>query len=111
MKPLRLLSFLEPPPRTPGAVLARARKLIEQKGWTQGCFSDPAGGLCSTAAINHASGNTQLRRGAYTAFERANDMRPTSDWGQIVQWNDTQGRTKAEVIEAFARAESFARNR
>lgn len=41
----------DPGPLTPAAVLLRAADLIEEHGWTQDYYCDPAGAICAATAI------------------------------------------------------------
>jgi len=101
------------------AVLAEARRLISEVGWTQDAMARAAGLLidpmapnadcfCSVGAIKRASGDTSDsaigHHGAWEALSR------TTNSESVMEWNDTPGRTKEEVLAAFDRAIAKASN-
>jgi hypothetical protein len=88
-------------------VLAKARKLIEQRGWTREAYCK-AGRLCAIGAIRFASNGDEtdgsgISRKAEIVFAEAVGTRAT------LNWNDRQP-SKKPVIEAFKRAEQIARS-
>ena len=101
--------------------LRRARALID-RGWAQGEYvaeaflSDVIAGdyngpchVCATGAIGVAVGDYP---DAYAAEELVNKLADAigveRNIGAIEVWNDTEGRTQAEVLAAFDRAIELA---
>lgn len=95
--------------------LARSRELVE-RGWCQDESAADARGRpvasCSDAAVSFCMVGATFRA-CGNGFD---DARAT--WGYIEaaigttaieDWNDTPGRTQAEVVEAFRKAEAIAR--
>ncbi len=95
--------------------LDKARALIE-KGWTQGASargkskrqvelnSPSAVCFCASGAINRAAPRFG---GVYAAASEA--LKRAIGQRFIVAWNDAEGRTQAEVIQAFKEAAALAR--
>lgn len=82
-------------------VLRRAGDISRERGWCQGWFNNESGAVCAWGGMNLASG-----------AERATQCitpRETMDWFAMVvdspdwthSWNDTLGRTHAEVLIAL----------
>jgi hypothetical protein len=94
----------------------KAYELIEQNGWCQGeaarndegryvaTLSDSATQFCALGAIYRVYGNCQADK-MYKEFAKAMNFLDTDYSSEIVRWNDTQGRTKEEVVEALRRAD------
>lgn len=84
-------------------VLIAARALIEKpENWAQGInarLSSPP--HCAGAALIKAKTGERLEDDALAAAFQA--LRPAIS-GDIVQWNDTPGRTHSEVLAAFDKA-------
>lgn len=101
-------------------ILKEARRLIDEKGWTQGAFArdisgSPAsnpGSMIATrfcvagaclAASSRLEGDpdqdrTRVRLSALGLFREVNDVAETP------AWNDAPSRTKDDVLRAFDRA-------
>jgi len=97
----------------PSVLLAKAKKVIETKGWCQGEYHKEGDGYC-----------------LYGALFKAGKVEPDSEYGEklaesvvpflehavpearsdvlykakMVSWNDTEGRTKKQVLAAFDKA-------
>lgn len=97
------------------AVLMRAADIVESDGWTQGAYCRN-GAFCTMGAIEKAVGyrfviDPTVTNGAYLDHKSVTDKKAVAvgaafaavaltvdnDLG-IAGWNDTTGRTKAEVI-------------
>jgi len=85
--------------------LAKARELLEEKGWCQGTLRDEQGRLCVTGAIIVSSGG--YPRLAY----KMTDILSKKLGEDLTHWNDTFGRTKEEVIALLKEAEASAATR
>lgn len=87
-------------------LLRAALALLRENGWCQGRSQNEAGQFCSNGAIMEAN----KREGGYYdgvgALHRMNEVLGLSgiDGDSLVGWNDTPGRTWAEVEDAFVRA-------
>ena len=82
------------PARTPREVLVAARWILERHGWIQHALRGPCG-FCMRGAMGSVMCvNEDVR---WLALE----LLPQ---GCFTGWNDTPGRTKAEVLAAFDRA-------
>ncbi len=85
-------------------LLTLARDLLRLHGWTQLVERDPGGSYCLSGALLEAAGDDDVlyRRALRTLGERLNV--PACSLGgfgchcAIVNWNDTMGRTKFEVL-------------
>lgn len=99
---------------TPADVLRAARAKIE-RGWIQGwLFRDPDG-HCSNfiyfqkrACAWCASGALMASSDAGSARERAYSFLYSVTGPSIPEWNDAEGRTQAEVLQAFDAAIALA---
>jgi len=85
-------------------LLTQARDLLRAHGWTQLVEKDPGGRYCLSGALLEAAGDDDVlyRRALRTVGERLNV--PACSLGgfgchcAIVNWNDTLGRTRFEVL-------------
>jgi uncharacterized protein (TIGR02266 family) len=85
-------------------LLTQARDLLRAHGWTQLVEKDPGGSYCLSGALLEASGDDDVlyRRALLTVGARLN-VQACSLGGfgchcAIVNWNDTLGRTRFEVL-------------
>lgn len=81
----------------PHPVLARARRIIEIRGWTQGFREKPGGALCAERAIEIAA---QGQAGAAWDAMRELMNRIAAETGEVLSvpsWNDTR-RDRTEVL-------------
>ena len=79
-------------------VRERAAQLIEECGWSQGCYVSDAGGYCISGALGRASNADRLSglgTPAYREIERELDVH------LLDHWNDEPGRTVEEVLAAL----------
>lgn len=103
------------PRETVAAVLERAADLIELEGrWTRkemardrnGRYAEPrspkAVCWCMAGAAHHVAGDTM------SAIIAVNQMRRVT-LGSVSLWNDTPGRTQAEVVTALRTAARLAK--
>ena len=78
-------------------VLEQAAELIRRHGWVQRKYGTTGEGYCIIGAIiavpKHESG--------YPAIEA---LREELGGQSVMLWNDTEGRTKEEVLELLERA-------
>lgn len=104
-------------------VLDRAADLIEPEGaWTQGCFARRDDGMpavvdakdatcfCARGAIMRVQGSGTYTSAAEVFFAHHGLGRNNGYIAlSIVNWNDTAGRTQAQVIAKLREAASLAR--
>lgn len=97
----------------PSEVIREARNQLFERGWHQGGYEGPDGSVCMAGAVNAAlTGRPRLLASESNATFALIDavrapLEAASD-GHVPHFNDTEGRTFDEVIEAFDRAEKFA---
>lgn len=88
-------------------LLNKAKHLIENVGWHQGCFStvDSNGnvcGYCVMGALRQARDeNDDLFMEYSAAYHYIMDRLGVNTRVEIYQYNDDQGRTKEEVLALF----------
>lgn len=109
-------------------VLARAKQLIETHGWVQGDYGGEDCGFCLFGAIDEATerlasdiqnaggdaGGFRGMHGTYPAMRRLKSLLPmvsdpyddeaVSAQQGVIQWNDTDGRSKEEVLALLTEA-------
>jgi hypothetical protein len=103
-------------------ILREAARLIRERGWTQrrnaatasGEAADPpytdAVCFCAEGAIVRAKMDAAPRLGPrrFDAHDAAMDAMRVAIGARVVhRWNDTDGRTREEVLDAFERAETW----
>jgi hypothetical protein len=89
---------------TTSEILNGAADLIESKGWRQGlACNSPLGLLCVGEALDEVAGD-----GAYIDRRITSALLPYGS--SVVEWNDTPGRTKEEVIQALRAAAKEAQS-
>lgn len=88
--------------------LTTARDTIGHEGWTQGKFA--IGGLCARAALQTAiEAKAGTEATGYVARSCLNlILRSRGEHRDVINWNDTRGRTRAEVLDLFTDAADFA---
>lgn len=96
-----------------GRVMRSARRRLEREGWSQASRGGATGpGPCAAWAICLATHKLKDVPSdvAILAFANHNDLpfrKPDYTGSQrTTSWNDTPGRTKAEVLAAFRKAEA-----
>ena len=108
MKPMKRMKRT---PMSTKRVLQNAIVLLETAGWCQHVGKDKDGQYCAVGAINHV-----LRR-ATKPMDKYDDARDTVQTAirahkfrqsGVVSWNDTKGRTKAQVLNVFRTAIQLA---
>lgn len=96
-------------------ILIDAKTLLETQGWTQKAYARDKDGnttpaipglgepvcFCSVGALLHAGGNADLALDI--ASDCLRDVLPGRDFS-IIDFNDTPGRTKQEVLDVFQKA-------
>jgi len=86
--------------------LRRAADLIEEHGWVQGEYGNKRKGYCVIGAL----GREALPMTYHDAVVRLDAALPdtfpekTSRFQRLVEWNDTPGRTRDEVLQLFRKA-------
>jgi hypothetical protein len=108
------------------ADLRAAADVLERDGWTQEAYHDDRGCHCALGAIAVVTGFHDLQRGPYSdgewpelgcmvggrpgaaAEQLAEFLRGVSSAHVVVQFNDEDGRTAAEVIAALRAAADAA---
>lgn len=96
-------------------LLNEAFKLLETKGWIQKATSNSKG-YCSLGALSTAR-NKMIKKAmvSYTSlspfdtiyWKAKEKLRKVVGGGSIIHWNDTTGRTKEEILEAFRKAKEL----
>jgi dienelactone hydrolase len=81
--------------KTAQQIRNEAADLIERWGWVQGRFGNKAVGFCLGGAIYNVAGATDEE-----TTQALNSVRSSLQWGNtpLSDYNDTPGRTKAEVL-------------
>lgn len=88
--------------------LRHALALLERDGWCKGVSRDAEGRRCTLGAINAAlcldegADTTEAGLAAVRALRVSGEGTPYRRF--VVDWNDAEGRTEAEVLEAFRAA-------
>jgi len=93
-------------------VLERAADLIEPVGaWTQDMYRVPGKDcFCAVGAVGMVLGKGKWIGGrAAEDFVDANSKLFGMDASDLEEWNDTPGRTQAEVVAALRQAAALAR--
>jgi hypothetical protein len=90
-------------------VLVKAERLLRTNGWCQGMAKDPKGRFCSIGAINESMKNGVVlpAMNARVYVEMAIQQARFRN-RHIIAWNDTHGRTKAQVLKVFRAAIKLA---
>lgn len=90
---------------TAATVLKRARELIEQ-GWVQGDFRqrDEQGNMrfCAIGALDEAASNVEWS--TKDNAREALDKSLRNGYHDVIEYNDADGRRKADVLKLFDRA-------
>lgn len=91
-------------------VLVAARNYLEREGWAQGHWPDFGEWIYPPDSPNATCASNVLKRLECDEPERWKARRELlkaigrDDVADIFRWNDTPGRTKAEVLAAFDKA-------
>jgi hypothetical protein len=98
--------------------LIRARQILAEDGWCQGVLWDDRGRVCAIGALLKGhdlpwqDDRSQILPAVGVLVE-ANQLAPAVEHGyspeallqiSVVTWNNAEGRTKEEVLDAFDRA-------
>lgn len=91
------------------ALLRKAKEVLQQRGWTQGHFSDGQS-YCSLGAVRMARfGNAyETPMVAMDVYYYACDVLDLACGGHIVSYNDKMFRAKDDVLGIFDRAIELA---
>lgn len=104
-------------PRALADILNAAADLIERVGWTQDQWARTADGstaqqdgsdaacFCLWGAVQHVCGNDDSQTDDALAVFRAATGIQT-----YIEWNDTKGRTREEVVAALRQSAEYARD-
>ena len=81
---------------TTGEVRERAARLLEERGWCQGCSVDSRGRVCLIGALAYTAGLTynlckELRQELQQEY-------PGENIDSLACWNDAQDRTISQVL-------------
>ena len=97
-----------------GKIYLDAANLLEKKGWCQNRSSNPKGQVCMGEALYRATfGKPELNSSEYylscgtperEKWDSVHTALSKFIGRDIVNWNDTTGRTKTEVIEKLREA-------
>lgn len=82
--------------------LAIGRQAVSELGWIQGQESS-ADGVCLVGGMVSLG---SVPRSAFEFLAKAVDL---DDWRRLDEWNDTPGRTVADILDAYTMAEKLAR--
>lgn len=108
--------------------LTEARDLLINEGWTQGIYFEVLddSGVCHRCAMGalrqydtddespHAIATMDVQNILLQAMRQVSNDHPDGpeyDFLSVIEWNDTVGRTKEQVIEAFNKAIELAKAR
>lgn len=80
--------------------LIKARALIKDHGWVQNQPGSHRDGFCMIGALAEICPMRQPD----VFFEAVDALRDTTGYMHVTSFNDAEGRTKEEVIQAFDRA-------
>jgi Tfp pilus assembly protein PilZ len=101
----RYIDSLLRDPKAPAArLLSIARDLLREKGWTQLYPKDSKGSYCLTGALREAAGSDRhLYRAALRSVGSRLNVEGCGMGGfdchcAVIGWNDTEGRTRQQVI-------------
>ena len=86
--------------KDPDHVLMLAASLIEHYGWVQHKYGNEMDGYCLAGAVGKAM-NMLGEVHDIGHWKRVTALVPASE---VIVWNDTEGRTKQEVIDVLMRA-------
>lgn len=105
----RVVETAPTPQVTTRDVLHRAADLLEEFGWCQGQMYD-GGRFCFAGAVHQAWRDYGLPPKVDALGLDADDWVSVLgiSWGHFVGWNDTPGRTKAEVVARLRDAANSA---
>jgi hypothetical protein len=100
---------LAPPPENPVVQILREARVLLEKGWCQGvlssCYENGAPTrFCMIGAIDQAARTIAYRdhNTPYSISAYAHDtVRKVLCVPRVSDWNDTRGRTKAQVLEVM----------
>ena len=79
--------------------MMRPSEKIERDGWCQGEFVSSDGRVCATRAVYSSLGSREEGDSFLMAVTRRLEK-------SLIHWNDTQGRTKEEVIALLKEVEA-----
>jgi hypothetical protein len=88
-------------------VLRRAKREIEERGWTRRKYVDEDGRLCVYGAINLAAGGDPTYPWPMTADRAVRKLQAITGYTFLDDWNDTQPSVEP-VLAAFDRAIALA---
>lgn len=81
--------------------LKKARQLIAERGWIQGAGGDLDRGVCAYSAVYFAKGESYATFAEEIQLARTLPDSNFSTLSKIITFNDTEGRTKEEVLKLF----------
>lgn len=112
----------------PSEILKTAATEIETRGWAQHAFTNSDGNICAMKALTRTKNSvfSYIDREAFLvhvrAFKQAKvflaqtlaqatgcPVQEADSRGIIMDWNDAEGRTATEVLDAFRHAAKLAR--
>ncbi len=76
--------------------LLNARTLLATEGWCQGEYQSAAGSYCAYGAISEGSDGWMV-----PVITAADAIKETVGEQNLVAWNDSPRRSKAQVLKAF----------
>ena len=85
----------------PETLFTKAADLLREAGWGQHAYRPKGGGLCVLGALNVTLGFTYDDGDALYEFPWLDELRDRQL--ELSRWNDDEGRTKEEVLEALGR--------
>lgn len=90
-------------------ILQGARAALKKYGWVQSVYGSVNGGFCALGALRHSAKQRESR--AHTLARKALDVVANRyGFSSIPRYNDSDGRTRGEVLRAFRSAEKEVTN-
>src|SRR5579859_1990403 len=89
--------------KTSKEILRGAAQVIRERGHVKGHFKGPDG-FCAVGALRQADGYYDSYVGYSEAMTEARECIESLIGDKLIEWNDQEERTAAEVIDALERA-------
>jgi hypothetical protein len=99
-----------------GALLLKAAEYLDETGWCQRVFRDNQGQNCIAGAValakptpgSYGLSGCSLDPVLSEMLDRIQEALGVHEWGEVVAFNDAEGRTKEE-IQALLRRAAYVR--
>lgn len=86
----------------PSEALIAGREKVAS-GWRQGSYGDDEAGYCAIGGMVRGGDRTPTAALLYLAQATG-----VADWTELDQWNDAEGRTQTDVLDAYDHAIKLA---